>query len=96
MMKRLWLAVLVLTIALFCCMSAYAEEADSAWYELSADETVLTVRLPANSTTGYEWNFEISDPEILELVKRNTCRTRRARNFWVRVAPGWPASRAHS
>ena len=29
---------------------------------------MLTVRLPANPTTGYEWNFDISDPAALELL----------------------------
>ena len=38
------------------------------WYELSEDETVLTITLPANATTGYEWDFVISDPETFELV----------------------------
>jgi len=26
------------------------------------------VRLPANTADGYEWNFEISDPDAFELV----------------------------
>lgn len=38
------------------------------WYELSSDDTVITVRLPGNATTGYEWVYSISDEEVLELI----------------------------
>lgn len=37
------------------------------WFGIYADN--LRVRLPANSTTGYEWKYEISEPDMLELVE---------------------------
>lgn len=36
------------------------------WFELSGEGEVLTVRLDSNPTTGYSWNYKISDEEILE------------------------------
>lgn len=44
------------------------DAAAADWYELSSSDTVLTIRLPGNATTGYEWNYSISDPKILELL----------------------------
>lgn len=41
---------------------------EPSWYELSANDTVLTVRLDANPSTGYYWDFKISKPEILEFL----------------------------
>ena len=67
-MKRLLSTVLVLMVIFTSCLSAYAEETQPAWYELDEEESVLTVRLPANSTTGYAWDFAISEPEALELA----------------------------
>lgn len=37
-------------------------------YDLEG-ETVLTVRLQANPTTGYQWTYEISDPKLLACEK---------------------------
>lgn len=65
-MKKLLQLLLVLAVMLLSCAGAYAEEL--AWYELDEEEAVLTVRLPADPTTGYGWNFTISDPEALELA----------------------------
>ena len=67
-MKKLLPLFLVLMLVLASCMSAYAQEAPSTWYELSEDETVLTVRLPANTADGFKWDFEISDPDAFEFV----------------------------
>lgn len=41
---------------------------DTAWYELSADDTILTVRLRSNPTTGYQWSYKIGDPVSVEEV----------------------------
>lgn len=68
---RKTLAIL-LAMMLFCLPFAGAEDAadavETAWYELSADNTVLTVRLPGNNKDGMDWNFEISNPDALELI----------------------------
>ena len=41
---------------------------EPSWYVLDEQQKVLTITLPANATTGYEWTYEISDPEALELM----------------------------
>ena len=62
----------ILMIAVFCCLApACAEgmtEATFDWFELSGDNTILTVRLPGNSKDGMDWEFEISNPNALELI----------------------------
>lgn len=40
---------------------------DSPWVEVT-EEMVLVVSLPANPSTGYEWSFLISKPDVLELI----------------------------
>ena len=55
----------------FAC--AHAETADldasvTMWYELGGEDTILTVRLPGNNKDGMDWEFEISNPEALELL----------------------------
>lgn len=45
-----------------------APKIEKTWYELSGGDTVLTVSLPANPSTGYFWDFRISDPEVFELI----------------------------
>lgn len=71
---RKWIALtlamlLVLMLPAYTCAWALAETpVHQNEYELSEDDTVVTVRLPANETTGYSWDFEISDPSLLELV----------------------------
>ena len=44
------------------------DDAAADWYELNEENGVLALRLPANATTGFEWSFEISDPELAELL----------------------------
>ena len=51
----------ILMVAVFLCASvacsetiAADEPAQSAWYELSGDGTILTVRLPGNSKDGMD------------------------------------------
>jgi predicted secreted protein len=66
----------VFVAAMLICLSfvcANAEEIDAnapeaPWYELSGEGTILTVRLPGNNKDGMDWNFEISNPEALELI----------------------------
>lgn len=63
-MKRI--AIFLLALVMLAAMTAaYAEPA--AWYEISNEGTVLTVRLP-----GDNWNFEISNPDALELITMET------------------------
>ncbi len=67
-MRKLLQVFLVLAFVLASCVGAYAQEPQPIWYELDEEETVLTITLPANATTGYEWDFVISDPEAFELL----------------------------
>jgi len=46
-------------------------EAEEQWHEITRDgfgQDVLTVRLDSNPSTGFDWSFDISDPELLELL----------------------------
>lgn len=55
----------------FACAHAETAAVDASkamWYELSGDDTILTVRLPGNNKDGMDWEFEISNPEALELI----------------------------
>lgn len=58
-MKR----IILLALAFLLCNCAYADE-DAYWYELSAENTVLTIGL-TQSESG-SWSFDISD--ALELI----------------------------
>lgn len=71
-MKKQLLAILVLTTLLLSCVGSYAQEAPQMpdWYALDEEQMLLTVTLPANATTGFEWHCEISDPEALELMSQ--------------------------
>lgn len=68
--------LLVLLIAAFLCFCIASAEGntenahlpDISWYELSGENTILTVRLPGNNKDGMDWGFEISDPDALELL----------------------------
>ena len=55
----------------FVCANAETTAADAPealWYELSGEDTILTVRLPGNNKDGMDWEFEISNPDALELL----------------------------
>ena len=55
----------------FACAHAETAAVDASeamWYELSGEDTILTVRLPGNNKDGMNWEFEISNPEALELL----------------------------
>ena len=38
------------------------------WFEISENKEVLTVRLDSNPTTGYMWEYKISDDKVFELL----------------------------
>ena len=63
-------------VALLLCLSmmvsgALGEHAsEEAWFELSGDECVVTLRLPVVDDSG--WAFEISNPETIELLTMET------------------------
>lgn len=92
-MKKLLSLALALLFILTSCAVAYAEQeqAEPDWYELDENEEVLTIRLPANLTTGYEWTFEISDPEALELVTQEYIEDENGQQL-VGVGGTWAAS----
>lgn len=70
------MAGLLAGLILTACAAKEAQESKAAkqeptlvtapWFELSSEGEVLTVRLDSNPTTGYSWNYEISDEGILE------------------------------
>lgn len=70
------MAGLLAGLILTACAAKEAQESEAAkqepalvtapWFELSSEGEVLTVRLDSNPTTGYSWNYEISDEGILE------------------------------
>ena len=85
-MKKL-LAMLLAAVLL--CGAAFAEgEIDDSWYELSEDECVLTVRLDANPTTGYEWSYAFSDDTALELLTDEYVEDAHAEGEPADVRPG--------
>ena len=65
-----------LLIAMLFCLSFVCTNAETSdlnasvnsWYEFSGEDTILTVRLPGNNKDGMDWEFEISNPEALELL----------------------------
>lgn len=68
-MKRIASLILTMALLMTICVWTQAEPVTpTSLYELSEGQDVLTVRLPANETTGYQWDFEISNPELLELI----------------------------
>ncbi len=67
--KQILALVLMLILLTGACACAVAESADAAsFFELDPDGNVLTVRLAANETTGYQWEFQSSDEQLLELI----------------------------
>lgn len=63
----------VLVIAMLLCFpvtwaEGTTEDGYMPWYELSGENTILTVRLPGNTKDGMDWEFEISNPDALELL----------------------------
>ncbi|MEA5065315.1 MAG: protease inhibitor I42 family protein [Eubacteriales bacterium] len=68
-MRRLLSLTLTLLIVLTSCAVAYAEQeqTNTPWYELDENEEVLTVRLPANPSTGYTWKVTLSPRNTLKM-----------------------------
>lgn len=64
-MKKIAMILLALMTLMTAMTAAYAEQ--SPWYELSFDDTVLTVRLP-----GENWLWEATDPDVIELITMET------------------------
>lgn len=60
---------IILALAMYFAFGAVSGpvESDADWFEVT-ENTVLTISLPAIPSTGYEWSFDISDPEVLELI----------------------------
>ncbi|MDD3242688.1 MAG: protease inhibitor I42 family protein [Eubacteriales bacterium] len=48
---------------------APTQQPEGEWAVLNGEESVLTVSLPANPSTGYEWSYHISDTNALVLDK---------------------------
>jgi len=68
-MKKLLAAVLVLMSVFTPPVCVFAEAPTPAWFELNSEQTVLTITLPANPSTGYAWEYTISDKESLVLIE---------------------------
>ena len=72
-MKQLKILLAALLCLSMLCSSGLCESAaDGNWYELSGDDTVLTVRLPVEENSGTGWDYEISNPEAFELLTMET------------------------
>lgn len=67
MKRTLWL-VLALMMLVYGALAEGTPEALEDLYEVHGEGTVLAVRLPANPTPGYRWDFEISNTDLLELI----------------------------
>lgn len=67
--RKLSLSMAMLLTSCLSLGSAMAEPAEftpKAWYEISED--IVTIELPADNAGGYEWDYEISNPELLEML----------------------------
>jgi predicted secreted protein len=76
-MKKLWCLLMVFVLCLPMCVFAEGGEeippvVEEAWYELSADESVLTVRLPIYDVQNEFWTVRIGNPTVIDLL---TCET---------------------
>ena len=67
-MKRFLTLCMAACLLLSLLCGAQAEALERDWFELSAEDTVLTVRLPGDEANGYAWNAEFSDEDVLELL----------------------------
>ena len=63
----LLLAAMLLTVS-FAFAEADEPEEEAPLYELSEDNTVFTVRLEANYTTGYQWMYTFEPEGVLEMT----------------------------
>ena len=64
------MVAILFSLSLACAHAetAAVDASEAMWYELSGEDTILTVRLPGNNKDGMDWEFEISNPEALELL----------------------------
>ena len=78
----------------FACAHAETAAVDASeamWYELSGEDTILTVRLPGNNKDGMNWEFEISNPEALAFSLAQFTIPFDA-STWVTLAPALAAA----
>lgn len=66
------LLVALLCLSMLCSPALCESDGGENWYELSSDDTVLTVRLPVAANSGASWTYDISNPEALELLTMET------------------------
>ena len=64
------IVVLLLCLSMLVSAALGENASEAAWYELSGDECVVTLRLPVVDDDG--WAFEISAPETIELLTMET------------------------
>lgn len=67
-MKRLGTLCMALCLLLSLLCGAQAETIEGDWLELSAEDTVLTVRLPGDEADGLAWRDELFSEDMLELL----------------------------
>lgn len=75
--RKLSLSMAMLLTAYLSFGGAIAETADTPiaenWYEIT--ENIVIVELPADNAEGYEWDYEISNPDMLELLSLEYAET---------------------
>lgn len=68
--RRFSLSMAMLLTACLSFGTAHAEPVSErtpkAWYEISED--IIIVHLPADNADGCEWDYELSNPDLLELL----------------------------
>ncbi len=69
------LALMLLTLS-FASAEDAAQLPPEIWYELSGDDTILTVWLSDSADDALRWEFEISNPEALELLTQKVIGTK--------------------
>lgn len=96
-MKKIAAAIMSIILLLILIVPVWASETteEPEWYELTRDEQgadILTVRLQSNPYTGYNWSFEISDPEMLELLAQEYVSDKPEAIMMCGVGGMWVAS----
>lgn len=52
--------------------TAASEEDEKPWYRIDADGKVMTLTLPCEEASGYQWKFTSSDKDMTDLVTQET------------------------